>query len=265
MNNLILTEDFQVSVHDCSPKGMRTYAILRHIQDIADRHGSLLGFSVKDMVSRGFYWVIVNAKLKLIEPMPFETPIKIKTWPVGNSNFLATRLYEGHNLNTGRQVFAAATDFMLLSLKTRRPVNMEELDFKIPNANPACAADKPQRQHPLEYYELLDSINVRYSSIDVNGHVNNTEYVRWAMDALHSKKEYLRRANQIDVSFASEVYENERLNILYAPVGDHKVALLGRSCTNNRDVFLMQVAFDENDKWERPHFLNKAADTQLST
>lgn len=258
MNNLILTEDFQVSVHDCSPKGMRTYSILRHIQDIADRHGSLLGVSVKDMVSRGFYWVIVNVKLKLIEPMPFETPIRIKTWPAGNSKHLANRAYEGYNLNTGRQVFAATTDFMLLSLKTRRPVNINELDFKIPDAGLACTAEKPERQCPLDHYELMDSVNVRYSSIDVNGHVNNTEYVRWGMDALHSRKEYLRRANQIDVSFASEVRENEYLHILYAPVGDHRVALIGRSCDDNRDVFLMQVTFDDHDKWERPHFLDKA-------
>ena len=260
MNNLILEEDFQVSVHDCSPKGMRTYAILRHIQDIADRHGSLLGFSVKDMVSRGFYWVIVNVKLKLTEPMPFETPIRIKTWPAGNTNLLATRAYEGYNLNTGRQVFAAATDFMLLNLKTRRPVNLHELDFTIPDAGLGCDADKPERQRPLDHYEPMDSVNVRYSSIDVNGHVNNTEYVRWGMDALRSRSEYQRRANRIDVTFVSEAHENECLNILYAPVDDHQVALIGRSCADNRDVFLMRAAFDENDKWERPHFLRNNLD-----
>lgn len=258
MNKLILEKDFRVSVHDCSPKGMRTYAILRHIQDMADQHGALLGISVKDMVARGFYWVIVNVKLKLIEPMPFETPIRIRTWPVGNERHLSSRFYEGYNLDNGRQVFAAATDFMLLSLKTKRPVNMQELDFCIPDAGLECAAGKPCRQCRLPNYELIDSVNVRYSSIDVNGHVNNTEYVRWGMDALHSRKEYLRRANQIDVSFVSEVYENECLQILYAPSGEHQVALLGRSSADNRNVFLMQVTFDEDDKWERAYFLNQS-------
>lgn len=250
MNNLILEEEFQVSVHDCSPKGMRTYAILRHIQDIADRHGSLLGFSVKDMVSQGFYWVIVNVKLRLVEPMPFETIIRLKTWPMGNSSLLATRGYEGYNINTGRLVFAATTDFMLLNLKNKRPVNIQELDLQIPDAGLPCAADKPLRQHPLPHYEPMDSLNVRYSSIDVNGHVNNTEYVRWGMDALHSKKEYQGRANQIDVSFASEAFENEKIDILFNPIDEHRVALIGRSCTDNRNVFLMQATFDEDSRWE---------------
>lgn len=250
MHNLILEENFKVSVHDCSPKGMRTYAILRYVQDSADRHASMLGFSVKDMVNKGFFWVIVNVKLELLEPMPFETPIKLTTWPMGNANSLARRAYEGYNLNTGRLVFASVTDFMLLSQTTKRPVNIQEQGFNIPDLGRPCATGLPERQKALEGYEFLDSVNVRYSSIDVNGHVNNTEYVRWGMDALRSREQYWRRANQIDVTFASEAFENEKLNILHKPLDSNRVAVIGLSNANSREVFLMRVTFDENDQWE---------------
>lgn len=250
MNNLLLEEEFQVSVHDCSPKGMRTYAILRHIQDIADRHASLLGISVKNVVRMGYYWVIVNVRLELVEPMPFETPIKFCTWPLGASHLLAHRAYEGRHARGGHLLFAATTDFILLEQNTKRPVNLSETPFSIPFLDRPCHVGKPVRQKPLPRYMPLDSVNVRYSSIDVNGHVNNTEYVRWGMDALRTCPDFHHRANQIEVTFSSEVYENERLNIMYTPTAPKKVAILGRSNTDERDVFLMQASFDEDDKWE---------------
>lgn len=246
MNSLVLEENFIVSVHDCSPKGMRTYAILRHVQDIAEHHAAKLNVGLKDLARNGHTWVIINWRLVLFKPIKLNTPITLQTWPMGHSPIMAKRVFEGRNRDNGHLMFGATSDWMIIDLAKRRHVNLDQNGYDIPNAGLESVLPAPVRQRQLEGYELLDSVNVRYSSIDVLGHVNNSEYVRWGMDALHINNDFRQRAREIEVSFVSEVHLGDTIDIYYKTIDRDRVAIMETSRTDGRTVFLMQVTFEDD-------------------
>jgi hypothetical protein len=62
---------------------------------------------------------------------------------------------------------------------------LEKLDLRLPPSAPKVLSTALARLHPAPAYTPSYTVSVPFSSLDFNGHVNNTEYVRWALDGLH--------------------------------------------------------------------------------
>ena len=64
-----------------------------------------------------------------------------------------------------------------------------------------------------------------YSDLDVNCHVNNVTYIRWAIDALGSDFMDQAKLTELKVNFKREVFEGEKVIVEtykkeIAPAGD---------------------------------------------
>lgn len=70
---------------------------------------------------------------------------------------------------------------------------------------------------------MLGQLSVPYSAIDVNGHVNNTEYVRWGLDFLKRARMLPAAAGLIQASFLAEAFEDQELEIMGMEESDGSV------------------------------------------
>jgi acyl-ACP thioesterase len=73
---------------------------------------------------------------------------------------------------------------MVLNKQNNRPKNLFHLDLGLPKTGPRAISRGLKRLELQDSYREAERVRVPYSSIDQNGHVNNTEYVRWGIDAL---------------------------------------------------------------------------------
>ena len=166
--------------------------------------------------------------------------VAIRTWPSGNTRLIATREFVGKG-GDGRELFRAGSEWMILKRDTNRPKNLSRLNMNSLAIGPKVIGKEIERLKPKDDYTQVEQISVPYSSIDLNGHVNNTEYVRWGIDAVRAKYSFEGNIRSLQATFLAEVFLGDKLDLLVSADSNRLFYVLGRQADTNKNVFVMEV------------------------
>jgi acyl-ACP thioesterase len=100
---------------------------------------------------------------------------------------------------------------------------------------------KMKRLQPKSNYNLKKRKCVPYSSIDLNGHVNNSEYVKWAIDVLKKDYSFDSDMKTIQATYLSEIFESDEIEIYINKISSTEFNFLIKKSEQDIDVFLMEV------------------------
>jgi acyl-ACP thioesterase len=201
-------------MYDCRPDGLiKANALMQYMQEAAACHAEELGLGFHDLKQRGCFWVLVNLRIEMAIAPRWGDEMIVTTWPSGCTRLIASREFIGRSRD-GREFFRAASDWMILDRQSGRPKNLDRLGLNLPQSGPKALSAAPTRVLPAEEYEEVCSLRVPFSALDFNGHVNNTEYVRWALDAVHQKMGSLPEMRTIELTYLAEVFEGEEIGLL---------------------------------------------------
>lgn len=204
-------QTFTVATYNCGPSGViRPYALMGHLQQAASVHAEQLGFGKQDLDQLNGYWVLHNFYMQITRlPQVYES-YRVRTWPSGNTKLLAGREFEG-TCNKESALFQAASEWMILDKQSSRPKNLNRTNLPNLNTGPKLFSESINRLQPQANYTPIQTLQVMHSSLDLNSHVNNTEYVRFAFDALGLDGPIGTVAMQ--ATYLAEVFEHDKLEI----------------------------------------------------
>ncbi|MCX5644399.1 MAG: thioesterase [Phycisphaerae bacterium] len=234
---------FTVEAFDCRPDGcIKPNALMQYLQEAAARHAQQLGVGFADLDRQDCFWVLVNSRIEMTDAPRWGQNVTIRTWPSGFTRLVASREFIGHDAD-GRELFRAASEWMILDKRSSRPKNLQRLDLHLPQAGPKALSTELRRLRPAEAYTPAYTLSVPFSSLDFNGHVNNTEYVRWAWDGLHRWLGHSPALRSMQVTYTAEVFEGDEIEVLVAADGDAPIRILERrpSGATDANVFLMEI------------------------
>ncbi|MHC4691477.1 MAG: acyl-[acyl-carrier-protein] thioesterase [Planctomycetota bacterium] len=228
--------------YECQRNGnIKIHTLMQHLQDVASAHADELGFGSTWLNEINGYWVLSNIRVEINLLPKWNDEVIIKTWPSGNTRLIATREFVGKE-EGGRELFRADSEWTILNKDTNRPKNLSGLNMNTLAVGPKVIEKEIERLKPIDDYALIEQISVPYSSIDLNGHVNNTEYIRWGIDAIRANFEFEGDIRSLQVTYLAEVFMNDRLDLLVSGTSNSVVYLLGRKTGEVTNVFLMEVA-----------------------
>lgn len=234
-------DTFTVRTYECGADGnVKIASLMQHLQEIAAAHAEQLGLGNSWLNGLNSYWVLSNLRLEIAGSARWNDRVTIKTWPSGCNRLMATREFVGSD-RCGRELFRAGSEWMVLDKQSSRPKNLLRLDMNLPKAGPKDTVGKLERLKPQDDYREVEKIRVPYSSIDVNGHVNNTEYVRWGIDALRRAFEFKGSVCSLQISYLSEVFEGDELDLLACSQAGGQMYVLGRKSADQSNVYVMEV------------------------
>lgn len=236
---------FEVKTFDCRPDGrIKPNALMQYLQEAAARHAEQLGFGFADLDRQDCYWVLANLRLEMEKTPRWGDILVVKTWPSGSSRLLATREFIGEGPD-GRELMRAASEWMILDKHRTRPRDLRRLDLKLPPTGPKALSVELRRLQPADGYTPADSLRVPFSALDFNGHVNNTEYVRWVADALYRHLGRLPDIRSLQVTYLAEVFEGDQAEILVQADREERMGALIRRPDNEggTNVCLMEITF----------------------
>ena len=191
-NYYLRTSDF-----DCHGR-IKPAAVLEMFQDAAGEHAGVLGCGFKQLAPRELMWVLMRTKFELCaQPAMFDT-VRIKTWPCPPARVGYRRDY-GVYSHEGELIAKGSSDWVLLDAESRTLVTNvsaypEDCEFLEERSFPG----RLERLRPFEAQEEGFTIVPGYSRLDINGHVNNTAYADFVLDACGEKLSGKIKAFQID-------------------------------------------------------------------
>ncbi len=175
-----------------------------------------------------------------IEELPLrEKTFALTTWSRGAKRLRAYRDFSGCDDN-GREIIRATSEWMVLDSKTRKPVVVDN-QLNTHALDRCVFPDTIKRLRPGTPEKEIRSLKVRYSSLDANGHVNNTEYLRWSFDGLRQYGFDQNKIRSIRIAFLSEVFEGNIIKLMDCGQNDGSSELIGFNETENKVAFALKV------------------------
>lgn len=238
----IREDRFKVRTYECQSDGnIKIYSLMQYLQEIASFHADQLGFGNNWLNEINGYWVLSNIRVEISVFPKWNDDVTIRTWPSGNTRLIATREFVGKEQN-GHELFRAGSEWMVLNRDTNRPKNISRLKMNSLAAGPKVIEKKIERLQPKGDYAQVEQISVPYSSIDLNAHVNNTEYVRWGIDAVRTKFKFEGDIRSLQVTYLAEAFLGDKLDLLVSAGSNRLFYVLGRKSDKANNVFVMEVS-----------------------
>ena len=235
-------EKFKVKSYECRPDGnIKTACLMQYLQEAAALHAEELGFGVDSLNKINSYWILSNLRIEIKSLPKWNDEITVKTWPSGHTRSIATREFVAKNQNDC-ELFKAGSQWMVLNKQSNRPKNVFRLDLSLPKTEEKALSEELVRLESQDDYSEVDRISVPYSSIDLNGHVNNTEYVRWGIDALRKAFKFEVEIRSMHATYLSEVFEDDELDLLLSQNNNGHFCVLARKSDEKSNVYLMEIA-----------------------
>jgi len=234
-------EKFTVKSYECRPDGnIKTACLMQYLQEAAALHAEELGFGVDRLNKINSYWVLSNLRIEINSFPKWNDEITVKTWPSGYNRVIATREFVAKDQNNC-ELFRASSQWMVLDKSSNRPKNLIRLDLNLPKTGAKALPGELVRLEPQDDYSQVDRISVPYSSIDLNGHVNNTEYVRWGIDALRKAFKFQGNIRSMQATYLSEVFEADELDLLLSHGRNEHFHVLARKSDDQSNVLIMEI------------------------
>jgi len=191
-------------------------ALIDFFNDAAWEHSSILNIGTEQLLAENKNWVLYSMQFQFFNFPKWGEEILIRTWASGTHRIFATREVEIYNAKNKFELIACGTSsWFIIDLQTRRPMRPNIYDIMKNNI-----LDKrfdnlfgETINFPENMIELYE-VTAQYSELDWNGHVNNSNYIKWLCDALGRDHNRKYKIGAIHVKFLSEVLYSQTIQIL---------------------------------------------------
>ncbi len=198
-----LIKEYEVKSYEVNCNNELKPAYLFHfLEDIAYESAENLGFGYSDVYTRGLAWFVVKYRLKLDKMPKAWEKIKIKTWPIANKGITCRRDFEIYK--NDEKIGCAASLWTVVDINSKRLLNpFKTLNF--PELDDKKALDTDfEKVETIEGADFKKEITIRFDDTDLNGHVNNSNYISWAQDTMGYDFLKTHTAYEINIDFKKE-------------------------------------------------------------
>ena len=218
----ILEETFAIPSYFVDDNAQLTVcSLFQLMQEISDRHAAILGAGWNSLRERGYFWVITKIHLEIRRLPKWTEQVTIRTWVRNSGAATSPRDIEIVD-SEGRVLVAASTVWAILDKEKGQPQRMNMFDGCFVPQERCALERKPLRLGPLTLPDTLpEPMDVRYSDIDINSHVNNAHYIQWAFDAVSDSFRRTHIITSVAVKFIAQAKLGDRYVVCSEPVSDN--------------------------------------------
>ena len=195
--------NYIVSSHDLAHNNrVRPSALMRYMMETANRNMATQKPSYGELLSRGYAFVVSRTHLQITGDLRAYDEIQVETWAVPEQGASFDRCYR--ILRDGDVMAEAYSVFGLLNVNTGTLCRVGEVELDYYHDEPLALSTRFQL--PKTATRMVGKRTIRYSDIDCNGHMNNTNYLDMLCD-------YIPDIDDVQVTDVYIRYQNE------APLG----------------------------------------------
>lgn len=197
----------------------KPHRIMELMQDLATTHADALGCGWDDMDKHGLFWILSKVKIEFYKPITrHNRRFKLYTWPQPSNKLFIERRFTAVD-DQGEELFASSTLWMILNRDERTFASQQAIaemyraDF---DTTPCACSSAFTRLRRDESYKLAYQRQIRRTDLDINRHVNNTNYINYALDVLDDNE----RVNAVEIVYHKELTLGDVIYVYVKRDGD---------------------------------------------
>ncbi len=212
MNSAHYQANYKVRIADANAQAkLKIPSLFEMLQEAATEHAQKLGVDFAKLSPLGLGWALSKMSVQLQRLPNWNERVYITTWASVREKIVTFREFEAKTAE-GELLFTARSQWVLFDLNTRRLARMD----RVPDWN-----RDPTRFANLETFDNhllrpspeseVTPCYVRNNDIDLNGHVNNSIYIVWAVQALDEKFLQTKTPTSIKIHFLEEIKSHDKV------------------------------------------------------
>ena len=208
----IFRADFLVdAAHtDCFGR-LKPSSILYFVQEVAGKHCLQLALDWDTLAQRRMFWAVIRHKVEITRlPNKGET-ISVETWPMPTTRVAFPRSVVAYDAQ-GRELFRTISIWVLMDMDTRAMILPGKSGVDVPGLLRGSELAPPKSLVPMQL-SAESSRQVRFTDLDINGHMNNCRYLDWIADLLPSGFHHGNQIREFTLYYLSEAREGESLKM----------------------------------------------------
>ena len=172
-------------------------SILSLFQDVAGIHANRLGIGFDELMARQTIWVLTKVRYRMVGTPRRYQRVRVRTWPLPPARINFRREYcietpEGEVLVQG------TSEWVVVHSEKRRVLPASNVypsdDYCTDTVFPGRLPKVPQFEAAGEGVEVVPG----FTQLDINGHINNTFYANYVLDAVAPEQGVTVQELQID-------------------------------------------------------------------
>lgn len=211
---LVWNEPLKIRSYDVDFNGRASSAtICRLFLEAAWNHAEALGVGYSHLGSQGKFWVLSRLRIEAQRYPAWRSVGTLRTWPRESTALFAMRDFEVAD-ESGKVMVAGTSAWLILDEVSKRPQRLTRLlpSLEGVSARAALARD-PEKLPDCDAWDGCSLATVRYTDIDVNGHMGSSRYINSMLDAypFEFHREHLMQA--LEVNYLNETRVGEGLGV----------------------------------------------------
>ena len=191
----------------------RPSALLCVFQDMATDHSRIAGMDQDILTERyNAAWLLVRMWYRLERPLRMGEELSLRTWHRGAGGLI---VYRDFDLTVnGQSVGEAVSAWVVADRENRKMLRPSLVE---------CIASSPVPENVKERQlkliktpkdkQLIHRREIRYSDLDLNGHMNNTRYADVIMDVMTAAEMQGRWVSEMQINYSMECGPGESISI----------------------------------------------------
>ena len=210
-------------------------------QDIATEHYETLGLGRAVSDARGCFWALARSDTEYLATVPAGTPLYLDTCTGKQAHGLFWRHYRIMTPE-GTELVRSVGTWLLMDVVTRSMVLdcdwiTEKGGHSLPGQLPATLRRPPVPEELPRRAERT----VTDAEADINGHLNNTLYLRWCGDLLEESFASSHRLRRLWIEYKKELPLGARTALTFALEGG---TLFVRGFHDDKEAFSARCEYD---------------------
>ena len=241
-----LEKEYSVSMSEQDMRyTIKPSALLNYLQDIASNNIEGTPFGNVALNNEGLGWFLVRYRIEFDNYPNGVHNFIIKTENRGLLRQTAYRDFEAYKTN-GERILRASTTWLMVDIANKSLVNIEQ---KFPEISKFEKRENDLVMKKLKSFENADSeklFHVRYDDVDINGHVNNTVYITWAMEAVDYEFRNTHQIKFIDIYYKHEaVYGDDIISCIKTDRENLITEHVIKNAQTNEELCLINIVYKE--------------------
>ena len=194
-------------------KKMTLTSISEYLQEVAGDHANTKGFGYRQVVLQQMVWILGGIRIEVKRLPLWEEEVRVKTWIVENKRFVSRRDFQWYDKD-GNLLINASTNWILFHTERLRPVAIDSMGFEVilhPEQN-ATSTEISNIRAKFEDSENSE-YTVRYSDLDMVGHMNNTKYIQLLLDHYSPDFHNNNEIKSMNINFKNEARYGDILEL----------------------------------------------------
>lgn len=209
----------------------------------ASIHAAQRGFGFNDMTERHTAWVLSRLAIEMNTYPKAGEIVTLHTWIDEVGRLFTSRCFElsdeqGENYGYARSIWAA------IDLQTRRPTPLEVDKLQPFVTSRACPIERPGKIAAVESRTEGFPYTVRYSDLDINGHVNSVKYMEHLLNLFDLDMFQTKTIRRFEIAYQAEGRYGMELRLHKLEVGDGRYEMA--ICNEGKAICRAAVT------WQRP-------------